>query len=65
MKAYSVTIHFPQAPCPVAFQNATIECSNLAPAVSRAIKTILRRPGVKGRRHHKITITVERIGGAQ
>lgn len=65
MKAYSVTVHLPEAPCPVAFQNTTIECSNMVPAVARALKAILQRPGIKGRRHRRIQITVERIGGGR
>ena len=50
MKTVTVSALFPQLPAKMAEQGATAQATNVASATARALRDILRRPGVKGKR---------------
>jgi hypothetical protein len=58
MKSYTVLATFPTLPASVAQQAATGAGSDMSVAVCRAIKTIMQRKGVKGRRIERFTLSV-------
>jgi hypothetical protein len=58
MKSYTVLATFPTLPAKVAQQAATAEATTAPTAVSRALETIMKRDGVRGRRVEQFTLRV-------
>ena len=65
MRRYTITCRFHEAKVKASFQRATAEGRTLSVAVSRALREILARPGVKGRRHRVVQITVAYAGNSR
>lgn len=62
MKRYAVSVRFHNALVKDSIQHAMANGGNLRVAVSRALQEILRRPGIKGRRHTRLVISVVSAG---
>jgi len=65
MRRYTISCRFHEAKVKVSFQRATAEGRTLSVAVSRALREILARPGVKGHRHRVVQITVAYVGNSR
>ena len=65
MRRYTITCRFHEAKVKASFQRATAEGRTLSVAVSRALREILARPGVKGHRHRVVQITVAYVGNSR
>jgi hypothetical protein len=65
MRRYTISCRFHEARVKASFQRATAEGRTLSVAVSRALREILARPGVKGRRHRVVQITVAYLGNSR
>jgi hypothetical protein len=62
MRRYTITARFHEAPVKDSLQRATATGRTLSAAVSRALREILARPGIKKRRHRTVTIVVAYAG---
>jgi hypothetical protein len=58
MKRYEVLAEFPDLPLKDQYQHVHIPASNYPHAVKRGLEEILKREGIKGRRHTRIKLTV-------
>ena len=56
MKRHQVTFTFPQALAKHAIQIVTINASTWSAAISRGLREVMKRPGIKGCRHTVIKI---------
>lgn len=58
MKNVTITAFFPEVPSSHAYQTARGSGSNLALAIYRATKALLKSPNVKGRKLHTMKFTI-------
>lgn len=58
---YAIQVTFPRLKVKDAVQQARVEAASLPQAVRLTLKEILRRPGVKGKQHRQLALTVSRL----
>jgi hypothetical protein len=58
---YSIYAEFYDVPVKYARQTTTARGGNLRLACNEGLKAILAREGIKGRRHHKVKLTIVRV----
>jgi hypothetical protein len=59
---YSVSAFFPQAPAGHAWQNTETVGSSLPVALAKAMRILMKRDHVKGRRHKEVKVTIQFVG---
>lgn len=62
---YSVTACFPAAVAHRAFHSASVQAGSFPSAAARGLRQIMKRTGVKGKRHKEVRITVAKMGRNQ
>jgi hypothetical protein len=58
MNRYQVTAKFPQALSKDCFQSTTVDATTFAIAADRGLKNLMSRPGIKGKRHSNVQVTI-------
>lgn len=61
MKRISITLHSESLPAAHAFHSVEVEASNLAAAIAKGTRELLKRDHVKGKRLKEFTLTIERL----
>lgn len=61
MHRYQVTAKFPQALAKDAFQSVSVDATSFAIAADRGMKELMKRPGIKGKRHHNVQVTIIKL----
>ncbi len=59
MKRYHVSAEFPQALAKHTFQSVTVAAGSLPVAAARGIRELLKREGIKGRRHRVVKLVIQ------
>lgn len=62
-KHYVIQITFPHLKVKDAVQQVRVDAASISQAVRLALKDILRRPGIKGKRHRQLAIAVSQLEG--
>ncbi|MDF0667034.1 MAG: hypothetical protein P0119_13300 [Nitrospira sp.] len=58
MKRLHINARFNQAPVPRARQSATIQANTIPLGIKKAVQELLKRHGIKGRRHKAFSLEV-------
>jgi hypothetical protein len=58
MKHIHINARFNQAPLPRARQSATVQANTIALGIKKAVQELLKRDGIKGRRHTSFSLEV-------
>lgn len=58
---FSIYAEFHDVPAKLAHQQTTITASNVRLACNDGLKELLKKDGIKGRRHQRIKLTIVRV----
>lgn len=58
MKRLHINARFNQSPVPCARQSATIQANTIPLEIKKAVQELLKRHGIKGRRHKAFSLEV-------
>lgn len=61
MNRYQVTAKFPQALSKDTFQSVSVNAGSYALAANRGLKDLMKRDGIKGRRHKNVQVTIIKL----
>lgn len=61
MPRFHLRVTFPHLKVKDAVQEETAEAGTPSAAVARGLRAIMRRPGVKGKRHPSLTLSLVRV----
>ena len=58
---FSIYVEFHDVPAKLAHQQTTITASNVRLACNDGLKELLKKDGIRGRRHQRIKLTIVRV----
>ena len=65
MKTYAIIGRFPDALVKHSMQEVRVQANTPAVAVARGTRELLRKEGIKGKRHKRFTISIQLVEGKE